>query len=828
METTHARSRRAALIGLVLQLIAFAVTLGVGIATHSLAIQAIGWFTLGGAVIWFGALLVYRQRELAALEKMDLELLARERADTGGGDLMFAEEGAESGFRVAEARLRWMQRWVLPVLSLALVTYLAATGLVLWFGLPNYQEYGFEQLGWPTVDHIPLGLILLGVLTLLTFLYARYAAGLGRIAEWQLLRGGGSFLLANTLAIFAAVVCLGVLQYSGASKALHVLAYVVPIAMVVVAAEVLLNWVLDIYRPRIAGQEPRAAFDSRLLALIAQPEGVASSIAEALNYQFGFRVSQTWFYQLLQRAFLPLVGVAAATLWLLTCIVVVAPGEQVVIERFGRQKNVESPMTPGTYFKLPWPIEVAQRYDVDVIHEIHIGYRDFDADVPVDEFDASRPHVPVLWTDEKHRGLPHFDFVILPEKTPAARQASEAMGADVTEFESREETEAVPVNLVRMEVVVQYRIAPDGLPAYTQKMADADQMVRELAWDETVRYSASSTIDELLGDRRNKMGDWLKQQLADRVSELGLEIVHVSVGNVHPAKTVAEAFREVIKAELDRGTALRKAIVEQNQKLTRVAGEKALALALSAAIDNAREADVLLNQAETQLDGVPDAAVEKAMERLAPAEKPFQARVEARYRLDRARERLETIQRDIDLGIGRKISELQEAQAAVNEAEQALDRLDASLNDAFAAAQKDLAGTLTPEAFEGVVARLKARLALSFWNERLEALLRGLGGEAAVKLEEAQAKRWQQEMKVAGELARFQNEVAAYEAAPSTYRLRKYLDVLVDGIKDSRKYFLAFLPNGRKVHVRMETQEETRTDYLNLSDQAARESAGGR
>jgi hypothetical protein len=37
--------------------------------------------------------------------------------------------------------------------------------------------------------------------------------------------------------------------------------------------------------------------------------------------------------------------------------------------------------------------------------------------------------------------------------------------------------------------------------------------------------------------------------------------------------------------------------------------------------------------------------------------------------------------------------------------------------------------------------------------------------------------------------------------------VRKYLEALVDGIKDSRKFFLAFDPKGRTVHVRFQAEE---------------------
>src|SRR5690606_26689784 len=131
--------------------------------------------------------------------------------------------------------------------------------------------------------------------------YARYAAGLGRVREWQLLRGCGSFMLGNAIAGGAIAVALAFHLYQrqtpDAGLWEHYAAQAIPILMVILGIETLLNFLLDVYRPRSPGTEPRAAFDSRLLGLISEPGGIAHSLQEAINYQFGFQVSQTWFYQ---------------------------------------------------------------------------------------------------------------------------------------------------------------------------------------------------------------------------------------------------------------------------------------------------------------------------------------------------------------------------------------------------------------------------------------------------------------------------------------------------------------------------------------------------
>ena len=138
---------------------------------------------------------------------------------------------------------------------------------------------------------------------------------------------------------------------------------------------------MDIYRPRLKGQYNRSAFDSRLLGIINEPGGILRSAADALDYQFGFQVSQTWFYKLLEQAIVPLILFGAVTLYGLSCIVIVNPDEQAIIEFFGNPVNNADDVRlvgPGLTFKLPWPIEKVYKYPVTKISEIGIGYLEAD------------------------------------------------------------------------------------------------------------------------------------------------------------------------------------------------------------------------------------------------------------------------------------------------------------------------------------------------------------------------------------------------------------------------------------------------------------------
>ncbi len=812
-ETIHTRSRRAALGGLAVQLVAFGAMLALGLTGHSAAIYHLAWYVLGGVPLWFAALLVFRQRELAALEALDLEELRRER-QAAGGEQLFESGVGPLGFRVAEARLQWMLRWLVPAFSLAGAVYLATLAFVLWRQLTATQLIGGVEIsgyrigaeGWPVLTRVPVAMVVLAVLMLGLFLFSRYASGMARVAAWQLLRGCGSYMLGNTLLTVAALVALGVYEYTrpaadkpGWAVIEQTLAYAVPIVMWVLAAEILANLVLDLYRPRAPGVEPRAAFDSRLLGLLAEPGGIASSIADAINYQFGFQVSHTWFYQLLQRTAVPLVLTGALALWLLTTVVIVQPYEHVIIERWGRQLNAAAPLRPGCHFKLPYPIEVARAYNTGQLHQFNVGFKKFDAEADYAEALKSVS----LWTDEKHLGQEHFDFLICPMSDPGADEPPATAPAD--DLAARR----APVHLIRMDVAVHYRIEPDKLDVYTRVSEDPHRALIDIAWEEVGRFTASSTAEQLLSSELRGMGDVLRNRIAARAAELGLEIVYVGVTNVHPERTVAEAFRNVVRAEQEKVSAIREALVSENERLSKVAGDADRARSLATAIRNRKAADVE-RETEQLLAGVLRSTVEQFDAQLATLAPQMTAHVAALAQLERARDAQHRIELEFELGLGQTLEQRRTAAEAVEQAEAAERQSGAALAAALAPLRTEALRWLTAEQADVLIRRAEARAARAYWDG---VLARGftparLEGEAAARLARALSTRWETEMSAIRDLTRLENEREAFRLAPQIYKARRLMEVLVNGLKDARKYFLAFDPHNRKVRVRLITEDD--------------------
>ncbi len=820
-ETLHTRSRGVSLGGLVLQVLVFGALLLLGLAYQSHAVQNLAWLVLGGVPIWFAALLVFRQRELAALEALDLEELRREKQATAGAQALFGEGGgAGLAFKVAEARLQWMLRWLVPALSIVSGGYLVAMGLFRWQSLRAIGALGAPT--WPPVQNVPVLMVALAVVLLATFLLARYASGMGRVPGWQLLRACGSYMLGNALAAIAALVALGVYQYTAGRVPgwEQGLAYGLAALMIVLGAETLINFILDIYRPRSEGTEPRAAFDSRLIGLVAEPGGIAATISEALNYQFGFQVSQTWFFKLLLRAFLPLTAAGALALWLLTSIVVVQPFEHAVLERLGRQINpggpgAPAPWGPGLYFKWPWPIETARLYNTGQLKQIVVGYRQFDADPHASPATGRRrdgapeAQPTLLWTDATHFGQEHFDFLACP--TPAETAAAR-MG------EEDERIDRQPVHLIRMDVAVQYRIRSDELHLFTQTMRDPDRTMRDYAWEVLSRHAASRTVEQLMNTELGQLGDVLRDLLNRRARQIGLEVVHVAVTNVHPERTVADAYRNVVKAEQQKVAAIREALVTGNQKLAAAAGNAQLARRLARMVERARRASEQIGRTEAALAEIDATTLRTLTDELLTLEALFRARVEAGGRRELAEERLLQARLDFEYGLGQTWADQQRAAAAAAQARADEEAAVAALEAALAPRRAALGERLGPSRAETLIAHVTARVEQSLWREALdwEFTPTRLGGEAAGLLAAAAAERWQIELAAEADLAVARNERAAFRAAPQVYKSRRLMEVLTEGLKDARKFFLAFDPGDRTVRVRFVAEDQASTDIINL------------
>lgn len=546
MTKSSKKAQNVSLLGLILSGIFFAATFIIGVVLRTRLIIELSGLLLSTMLIWLVLLIQFFQRHQAEQEKLDRAKLSKSQS---GGALFEGAADRLAIFDVAQKRLAALEKWFVPISALVIGLIQIAIGLYL------LRSVYTELYELKPKDPL-LGAILLIGISFLSLLISRLATGLSGETAWRPLRAGGSSLLIAAVFGFISAVALALFQYKY-EFLLTVLEWAVPILLIVLGSEILLTAVFDVYRPRVAGEYNRAAFDSRLLGLINEPGGLLHTVSSTLDYQFGFRVSETWFYRLLEKAVLPLLLFLMVTLYLLSTVVIVQPGEGAIIERLGSADPADGgrQAAAGWSWKWPWPFERAYKFPMDRLQQVNLGF---------EEGEKDRGKEPLLWGKQHYKE--EYDLLVAVD----TRSDSQARGA-------------APVSIVRANVPIHYKIR--DLYAYLYGHRDAGRMLEAICYRELTRFAASAKIetDELgaAGDHRSLLGagrkaasEELRQhiQAAADAAGLGVEIVHLGLQGVHPPPDVAEDYQNLVGSVQQKQAKILEARAERNRTLTELAG----------------------------------------------------------------------------------------------------------------------------------------------------------------------------------------------------------------------------------------------------------------
>ena len=579
------RATTAATVGLAVEL-ALLVALGLtALWAESPAIYAATWHMACGLPIWLVLVLLYQQHERERRDRLAAEQLAAEPHATA---TIFA--GLSDDLDATRLRLERVYRFGLSAVSLAVAVSLIAAGAsLLWFhALAASAVEGPGPAIAARANPVGLLFIMAGA-AFVAFVSGRWLAGCARQREWQLLRGGASYLM--SCFVVAAVLFVGVvtIAVTGDARFFGWLAVVIPSMMIAVGLEILLTGLLESYRPRVPGEIPRPAFDSRVLGLLTAPGSLGGVIADLISYQFGVEVSGSWLYRLLGTAVTPLTILGAAVLLALSCLVIVAPDERAVILRFGSMAG--EPRPPGMHFKFPWPIEIAETHSVGQVHEIVVSS---------DLSGRSRNAEAILWTTDNDTAaaLAQEDFV-------AAPPAEHAAGGGVS--------------MVSAEVIVQYVVR--DLRDFLLATSDPQKVLTVASQREVSRFFATHDIDALLGQGRTDGGPVLRRLIQSQADamQLGVDVVGVAITSLHPpVGRVSRAFHAQIGAVQDRETLIQRARREAVERLASVSGSVDLSQRIDAEIRGleAIRAPAERAAAEARIDALLTNARGEAAERL--------------------------------------------------------------------------------------------------------------------------------------------------------------------------------------------------------------------
>jgi regulator of protease activity HflC (stomatin/prohibitin superfamily) len=467
-----------------------------------------------------------RLEDKERLEQLDFDEIQKSRGDSS----LFETPDAET-FPARRSREQF-ERFFLPGFTIVLLIAEAIAAYYTWGALGRVIVVSPVQ---PMV-----ALSIYGVLALTLFLIGKYSANLAELNKDRLQRPGASFLVFGAYLSFAVAIGISFVL-GGVAMADVWLARGWSVLLGLLAVESLLNLILEIYRPRTKGKVPRLVYESRLIGLLAHPEGIFTTAAQALDYQFGFKVSETWFYRFLEKALAWLLLLQFAVLIISSCFIFVGPGEQALLERFGKPVAGGTALEPGPHLKMPWPIDRVFRFRTQEIQSFNIGY------VPDDK--KAHDEKTILWTVAHEKE--EFNLLIA-SKNNEAPAANGSTNSAVME-------QAAPVDLLTVGIPIQYQIK--DVRAWAYNYMDAGELLQKISMREVIKYLMSVDLFGVMSSGRAQASADLQKLIQERADQLnlGVQIVLVGFEDIHPPVKVAPEFEKVVGVQQENEAKLREA-----------------------------------------------------------------------------------------------------------------------------------------------------------------------------------------------------------------------------------------------------------------------------
>ncbi len=266
-----------------------------------------------------------------------------------------------------------------------------------------------------------------------------------------------------------------------------------------------------------------------------------ASIFETIEARFGVSIRSSWAIRFVRAAAVPSLVAVLLLFWGVTCLSVVGTGELGIRESFGRIQA--APLQPGLHWKLPWPFGRIRHYPVKEVSTMPVGF---------DPGPARQK--AYLWT--KAHAEEEHPFVLGEKGTEAV-----SVGA-VVYYKISEDPNRFLDYVYRWswQTTEQTEAAPE---------AEAERTLNAYAYRALMEQTRSSNVEEVLEANRAEFADRLKQSLRrySQQNRLGLDVIDVALLIIHPPIEVADAYLDVISAEID---ASRYKIEAEGQRLVAI------------------------------------------------------------------------------------------------------------------------------------------------------------------------------------------------------------------------------------------------------------------
>lgn len=277
------------------------------------------------------------------------------------------------------------------------------------------------------------------------------------------------------------------------------------------------------------------------------------SLLDILEEYTGISLKSLWSLKYVAEILPAAVLAIIAVLFVASCVYKVEPYEQAAVYRFGSLQEA-SIKGEGLHFKLPWPIEKTEIYEVKRVQDMTIGYESNDT-------------MDNMWT-ESH---------------------------------SVEEYKLLTGNgneLVSVNIKLMYKI--DDLYTYLTKSSSPEQLLSSKAYEFMMNKTNSTDLDTILSVDRIDLSEELLKALNEYTAEnkIGLTVEEVIVESIHPPVELSDVYQSVVSADVQKTTTITNAEAE----------------ALSLILDAEKDAEtVVITAKENQTTKVSDATKEMSV-----------------------------------------------------------------------------------------------------------------------------------------------------------------------------------------------------------------------
>ncbi len=509
-------------------------------------------FAFLGLFVWAAVVVAAVLRKARATEAYELEAASRD------GDAARTIFDSEIDARPTARRLEKFLRLGVPAAGVIVGLGCVTLGLR---GLRTALATDYSRFPLPDADLLAGAA---GGAAFVGFVAGFYLLGMGAGARRPLIRGGAVYLLGGVIMfalVAAAAAAKAALDIDWLVKPVGIL---LPAITFAVGLEILLNLVLELYRPVAAGEtldDRRPAFNPRLVEVVVSPGGVAKQLNEAFRYQFGFEVTQSWFAGVLKRSAAGLLLAGVAVLVLLSSIVVVNPQQLAIVTTFG--KLADAPLEPGLHLKWPWPVGRAYVEDIARVNRLIVGTHT-----------DGRDHPAFLW-ENQHTG--DSDLFLLG-----------AAGAVIESSTDGTTSRAPAVSLAAADLTLLWKIEPDQLHLFVTGYAQPVRRLEILARQSLARELARYDVDQAIGAERVVVAKAIEDRLrlAVEAEPLGIEILSVGLNSVRPPQSIADSFNSTVAAEQDKLRLTEQGRAAAEATLSQVAGSPDEARRIARMIDD--------------------------------------------------------------------------------------------------------------------------------------------------------------------------------------------------------------------------------------------------